>query len=332
MAECEERMILGEDLRRWNADPVAQRAAQTAIDGFRADWARGPVHQSFAASIANLPCKTAAALVAAMRALFHDDAWIGAFVDRIAGVLRNDPCFLPPFPALKSEVHSGLLAYEDDHVQIALGISHAHRLAAKKNGGAGGSINFNGKVTVLKFVRAGRATLSFWEAPRVRDDFRAADAGTCRRTGARRIDDGEILVVDGRSQSYVIEHATANLFVLQAVIKADQAALGTEYDAATGAYLGCAAAEDADSRIQMIATLLRKLGHADAFAALVPFLAHPRFFVRWHVMRELIGIDPYRALPHLSAMAVDDSHADVRQAARATLDRLDQAMAQRQAA
>jgi hypothetical protein len=325
-------MIFSEELARWNTDPAAQRATRIAIDGFRADWAHGPVHRSFAAAMADLPSRTAAAIVAAIRVQFRDDRWIDALVGPIADAMRRDPCFLPPFPALKSDVHTGLLVYEDDLVQIAVGVSQAHRLAAKKSGGSGGSVNLSGKVTVLKFVRAGGATLSFWEAPRLGEDFHAGQAGTCRRTATRRIGDGETLVVDGRSQSYVIEHAEANLLVLQAVIKADQAAVSAEYDAATGAWLGCGATEDTDSRIQMIATLLRKLGHADAFAAILPFLDHPRFFVRWHVMRELIGIDARLALPHLAAMATGDPHVDVRQAARATLDQLERAMAPRQAA
>ena len=38
-------------------------------------------------------------------------------------------------------------------------------------------------------------------------DFTAADAGRCVRTGERRLADGDILVIDGRRQSFVIEHA-----------------------------------------------------------------------------------------------------------------------------
>jgi len=44
--------------------------------------------------------------------------------------------------------------------------------------------------------------------------------------------------------------------------------------------------------------------------------------VRWHVMRELLGIDAHAAFPHLKRMAAHDPHQDVRRAARAVLDGL----------
>lgn len=325
-------MIVTDELDAWVRDRARQRETQAAIDTFAAAWRDGPIHQHFEALIALLPAKTAASLTRASLDLFASDAWVDVLVDRIASAMRADPWFLPPFAALKSEVHGGLLVYEDDHVQIAAGVSEATQLAAKKSAGAGGSINFNGQVTVLKFVRAGGATVSFWEAPRIGEDFAAPRAGTCRQTGRRRIADGESLVIDGRAQSYVIEHATSNLLVLQAAIKADQAPLAAEYDAASGAYIGCSATDDAESRLQMIATLVRKLGHREAFAAIAPLADHPRFFVRWHAMRELLGIDALAALPRLRAMAAKDPHEDVRKTARAALDQIEQRLAKKEAA
>ena len=92
------------------------------------------------------------------------------------------------------------------------------------------------------------------------------------------------------------------------------------------------AADDSDSRIQMIATLVRKLGHEDAVAALVPVLDHPSFFVRWHVMRELLGLDAAAALPQLKRMAARDPHPEARRAARTVLDRLESAPSEKREA
>jgi HEAT repeat protein len=72
----------------------------------------------------------------------------------------------------------------------------------------------------------------------------------------------------------------------------------------------------------MITTLVRKLGSHSAFEAVAPFLDHQDFFVRWHVMKELLGIDAAAALPHLKRMTVRDPHPEVRRAARLVLDRL----------
>lgn len=316
-------MIVGKELRAWLQDRDRRHETKQAVDLFRADWPGQPVHRLFGAAMAALRDPRAADVVATIRNLFADDAWVDVLVASIAAAMRGEPFFLPPFTTIKSEVHNGLLVYEDAHVQIAAGVSQAAQLAAKKIGKNGGSVNFNGQVTILKLIRAGGATLSFWEAPPITGAFSAANPGTCRRVGERKVADGEVLVIDGRSQSYVIEHAAANLLALQAAIKTDQAALSVEYDAVTGAYLGCSAVDDSDSRIQMMATLLRKLGGGDAaFAAIAPFLDHPRFFVRWHAMRELLGIDARAAQPRLAAMAVRDPHPEVRTAAQATLDRL----------
>lgn len=327
-------MIVGKELEAWIGDRARQDATRQTIESFRTDWPRQPVHQLFGAAMSALRDPDAADVVATIRSLFADDAWVDVLVASLAAALRDESYFLPPFPTIKSAVHSGLLVYEDAHVQIAAGVSQAMQFAAKKNGkSSGGSVNFNGQITVLKLVRAGGATFSFWEAPPITDEFSASSAGRCRRAAERAVRDGEILVIDGRSQSYVIEHAATNLLVLQAAIRTDQAPLSVEYDAISGVYLGCSATDDADSRVQMIATLLRKLGGGEAaFAAIAAYLDHPRFFVRWHAMRELLGIDARAAQPRLAVMAARDPHPEVRAAARAALDRLPATAAAREAA
>jgi HEAT repeats len=319
-------MIVGPDLEAWLADRPRQRRTQAAIDDFAKDWRSGPVHRRFDDALVKIPDQSAEAIAEAMRELFADHGWVDGLIDSLAAACARDPFFDPPFRAISSDVHNGLLVFEDPRVSIAVGVSTAARLAAKKSGRRGPtSVGFTGQLTVLKFVHAGDAALSLWEAPPVTADFAAASAGTCVRTGERRLADGDILTIDGRCQTYVIEAARANLFVLQASIALDQAPLSVEYDSASLAFVGCSATDDGASRIQMIATLLRKLDCGAAFDALVPFLDHPDFFVRWHVMRELLGLDASAALPHLRRMAETDPHPDPRRTARIVLDRFDEA-------
>lgn len=319
-------MIVGKELEAWLADRPRQRRTQAAIDDFARAWRQGPVQQGFDAALAGLADPGAEAIAAAMRALFADDGWVDALIGALAAAMREDPFFDPPFRAINSDVHSGLLVFEDPRVSVAAGVSGAAQLAAKKSGPRGPtSVGFTGQLTVLKFVHAGAATLSLWEAPPVTADFAAGSAGTCVRTGERRLADGDILTVDGRRQTYVIEQARTNLFVLQASIAQDQAPLSVEYDSASHAFVGCSATGDGASRIQMIATLLRKLDCGAAFDALVPFLDHPDFFVRWHVMRELLGLDASAALPHLRRMAEADPHPDPRRTAQIVLERFGKA-------
>jgi hypothetical protein len=325
-------MTVEREIQDWLANRDRQRRTVRAIDDYAREWARGPVHQRFDEALAALPEQSAEAVADAVRALFADDGWVDALIDGLALQLRCDPFFEPPFRTINSDIHSGLLVFEDERVSIAAGVTRAAQLAAKKNAGRGAtSIGFTGQLTVFKFIKAGGASISFWEAPRITAGFTAAAAGRCRRTGERALADGEILVVDGRRQSFVIERACSNLVLLQGAITLDQAPLSVEYDSASRGYIGCSAGGDSASRIQIIATLLRKLDCEAAFPAIAAFVDHPDFFVRWHVMKELLGLDAGAALPHLKRMAARDPHPDTRRAARSVLDRLETAASRKAA-
>jgi hypothetical protein len=325
-------MTLAQELQDWLADREHQANTQSRIDGFAREWNRGGVQLGFSRAMADLSEQSAEAVAEAARALFSNDQWVDSLIGSLAAPMRTDPFFDPPFRAMNSDIHSGLILFEDEHMSVAAGVTHVVDLAAKKTAKRGAtSVGFSGRVSVLKFVRAGGARISLWEAPPITADFTASDAGRCVRTGDRQLADGDILTVDGRFQSYVVEQARANLLVLQAEITRDAAPLSVEYDSAAFTYVGCSATRDGASRIQMIATLLRKLGCDAAFPALTGFVDHPDFFVRWHVMRDLLGIDAQAALPHLKRMAARDPHKDVRRAARSVLDRM-QAPTSRKAA
>ena len=313
-------MIFEDALRDWIFDPGRHRQSERDIGGFARRWNAGPVNRRIAAAMAAVSEPTAERVADSVRQLFDDHLWVGSLIDLLAEAMRRDPFFVPPFRHINSDVHQGLVVYEDELVSIAVGVSGAAQLAAKKSAPRGPtSIGFSGQVGILKFVKAGGARLSFWEAPRIDWGFSGADAGACARLSEREMVDGEILVVDGRHQSFVIEQARSNLVILQATVKPDQAPLSVEYDSASHEYVGCSAADDSASRIQMIATLLRKLDCSAAFPAIASFLDNPNFFVRWHVMRELLGLDAVAAFPLLQRMAELDPHAENRRAAASVL-------------
>lgn len=315
-----------DELQSWLDDPARQLLARRAGDDFARAWDGGPVQQRFDRAMAALPEASAEAVAETMRTLFAEPGWIGALIDRLGERLRADPFFEPPFRAINSDLHAGLILFEDPRVTVAAGVSHAVELAARKTARRGAtSVGFTGRVTVFKFMRAAGARISLWQAPRIGADFTAAAAGRCARIGERRLEDGDILVIDGRRESFVIEHARGNLLFLQAEISLDQAPVSVEYDSRTFSYVGCSATGDSASRIQMIATLLRKLGGDGAFEPVAAFLDHPDFFVRWHVMRELLGMDAAAAFPHLRRMAAADPHPETRRTARQLLDRLEAA-------
>jgi len=311
-------------LAEWLTSKPAQRRTQQRIDHCGKSWSCDEVHQRFDAAMAALPSESAEAIAEAVAALLADESWLDTLIDTLAAELAGDPFFEPPFPALHTEVHQGLVVYQDPRVAIAAGATGIGQLAARKTAKRGAtSVSFTGRLTVLRFLKAGDASISLWKAPPLGPEFSAASAGPCARTGERRISDGDLLVIDGRRQSYVVEHAKSSLLILQAEIMLDQAPVKVEFDSETGQYIGCSANDDGSSRIQMLTTLLRKLDAPQAFAAIADFLGHGDFFVRWHAMRELLGIDLEAALPHLRTMAARDPHAEPRRAARALLDRIE---------
>jgi hypothetical protein len=186
-----------------------------------------------------------------------------------------------------------------------------------RNGPA--SITLSGQRTIFKFIRAGGAILSFWEAPPVTGRFTADSSGRCRLVERRRIEDGETVALDGRRRSFVIDHADSDIVYLKAATLAGAAPLSVEYDSDSLTFVAASSTDEAASRVQMMVSLLRIMDRTDAVPLLRRVLTHRHFYVRWHAMREFLALDAGLALPSLRAMAESDPHPDVRAAAASAL-------------
>ena len=233
---------------------------------------------------------------------------------------RADPFFRPPFYPLSGEIHTGLLLFNNPLLSIALGVTGVDQLAAKKLAHGGkGSIAFSGLTTKFRYLDAGGATLSFWEADPLGDNFVASQAGMARFVGQRRLEDGEEILIDGRRESFVIEHARADMVYFQVVVRAGGAPVTAEYDRESLQFVGASSTDEASSRIQMMVSLLRAMDREDALPLLEKELESPRFYTRWHVMREMLALDAEAALPALKRMAAGDPHPEVRGIAAQTL-------------
>jgi HEAT repeat protein len=135
----------------------------------------------------------------------------------------------------------------------------------------------------------------------------------------RRIADGELLQLDGRRETFVIDHASSDLVYLQAVTSAGRAPLTVEYDSDTFGFVGASSTDEVSSRTQMMLALLRTMDRQDAVPLMIGLLGDKNFYARWQAMRELLALDAEAALPHLQAMAAADPHPEIRAAAAATL-------------
>lgn len=313
-------MIPGAELAHWLADRDAQQRSRDLVDASAERFSLHPLMTQLERELVELADRSPEALIDAARRFMDRTGEIDEIMRELIASSRTDPFFRPPFHPLSSEVHNSLLLYHHPDLSISLGVTGLEMLASKKTGRRGpASINFTGYLTLLRFLKAGGATISFWEAPPIADAFQASQAGHCRLVDRRVMADGEEILVDGRHQSFVIEHASHDILFFQAVARAGYAPVGVEYDSDSLAFLGATSTDEASSRLQIMVSLLRALEREDAFPIFEEALGSPQFYTRWHVMREMLALDADAALPSLRRMAKHDPHPDIRAAARQTL-------------
>lgn len=312
-------MIVGEDLAAWLGDERRQQASAERIQALRARWQEHPALIALGRAVATAGGKAASLIEAA--AAFFDS--VGEADDLMRAMIRaaaEDPFVRPPFRVVATDTNSGLLLFDSPEMMVSLSIVRVEPLAARKTVASGPtSIIFSGQWSALRMIRSGGATFSFWEAPPVGEGFAAETAGRCRLAGRRRIVDGETILLDGCFQSFVIDHAAADMIFLQASISAEGGPLTVEYDSRSHEFVAASSADESGSRMEMMASLLRLLDAREAIPVIAEIIAQSRFNTRWHLMRELLAWDPEAALPHLRAMAAADPHLEVRAAAAETL-------------
>lgn len=313
-------MKAGEALAAWLADPEAHWRSYAGVDGCARKWSRHPLMTETERALATLEERTPEAVLGIARAFMDRTDDIDALMGELLQSSAGDPFFRPPFQPMSSDIHNAFLLYHHPDLSIALGATGVDMLAAKKAGSRGAtSIGFTGVTTLFRYLRSGGATLSFWEAPPITALFDSSSAGTARLVERRAIRDGEEIVIDGRHQSFIIEHATSDMIFLQALVRVDAAPVAAEYDSRTLSFIGASSTDETSSRVQMMVSLLRTMDREDAVPLIVAALDSPHFYARWHIMRELLALDADAALPHLRRMAAADPHPEVRAAAAQTL-------------
>jgi hypothetical protein len=314
-------MIANPALAAWLADRGAHNRSIGRIEDFARHWGRQPLMTEIERQLAALPKRTTAAVVEVARNFIGKDAEFALMMEALIASSAGDPFFRPPFAPVSSEIQTGLLLFHGADLSISLGTIGVDLLAAKKSGTREAtSINFSGVTALYRYLKAGGATISFWEAPPITDDFVASRAGKCRLVGRRRIEDGEEILVDGRYEGFVIEHAASDMVYFSALIRPGAAPLAAEYDSKSLSFIGASSTDEVSSRVQMMVSVLRTMERDDALPLIEESLSSPNFYTRWHIMRELLAMDADAALPALRRMAAGDPHPEVRAAAQQTLE------------
>lgn len=313
-------MIASEQLASWLGDRDRQVRSHADVQSFVESWSGSPLMGELHRDLEAMADPTPDQVLVAARTFLDRAGDLDALMQALIARAKADPFFIPPMHPLTSEIHNGLLLFHHKHLSIGMGVTGVDMLAAKKSKRRGpASIGFTGVWNLFRYVKAGGATVSFWETDRIGPDFSAASAGELRLTGRRRIADGEEIVIDGSYQSFIVDHAISDMLYMQAMVRAGAAPLTAEYDSDSRAFIGATSTDEASSRVQMMATLLREMGREDAVPVLRESLKSPHFYTRWHIMRELLALDAEAVLPDLKRMAAEDPHPEVRAAAAQTL-------------
>lgn len=314
-------MIAGERLAAWLQDRNAHRDSAVAVEAVAQRLRELPCLARLQEEVGGAGLAGPEGALALAERFIMTPGAVGEILAVLTEAAKGDPYFRPHFGLASSEVHTGLLLFDQPALNITLAVMKADAIAAKRAERRGGaSLIFTGRRTLFHFIRGGRATLSFWEAPRIEAGFTADASGRCRFVERRRIEDGETVEIDGRRLSFVVEEAEHDLVFVRAETMLGAAPLAVEYDSGTLRFTGASSTDETSSRTQMMLALLRMMDRQDAVPVFEEMLQSQHFYARWQTMREFLALDAAAALPHLRAMAAGDPHPEVRQAAQHTLN------------
>ena len=314
-------MFVTKELRGWFTDPAAIADTAARIEAVARDGdstALGRMSDEFDTA----EVRSAEVVLDLARRFMADETAVKDCLAAAVTAAREDCFFRPPLRALENDVRWGLVLFRRQSLAIQLAVMSAEHLAIKRASRTGpSSIIFSGQRSIFRFLEAGGATLSFWEAPEVESEFTAGAAGRCRLIERRRIADGEIVEIDGRRNSFIVDHAPRDLVYLEASTPLGAGPLSREFDSESHALVGAGSTDDASSRTQMMLSLLRILDRRDAVPLFIEAAQGEHFYARWQAMRELLALDADAALPELRRMAALDPHPEIRAAAGDTLAR-----------
>ena len=308
------------EMRRWLGDTAAQAATFGAIEETMRRLQSLPFMTRLRSELDDTPGDDAEAALAAVARALGEGERLEEALACLVEAAAADPFVRPALRSIHGEVNTGIVLFEHRRVTLVLACVPAEALAAKRARRAGpASIVFTGQQSLYKILRSGGATFSFWEAPPISAEFSAPQSGTCRLAERRPVRDGELLRLDGRCRTFVVDHAARDIVYLHATTASGAAPLAVEYDDRTMRFAGASSTDEAGSRAQLMLSLLRTMERSDALPVFLDMLRHRHFYARWQAMRELLALDAGAALPHLRDMAERDVHPEVRAAAAATL-------------
>ncbi|NYT41369.1 hypothetical protein HZY97_11415 [Sphingomonas sp. R-74633] len=279
-------------------------------------WRGGAAYRGLETAFADCPADDPAPAMARAARLLGNDDWAGTLLDPLLRALSADPLFEPPLKVTRDAMRIGAVLFDCPAISITACRTSA---AVMRRLHVPASITFSGRLAVTRYVRAGGAVLRRWQTDPAGPDFRSDGAPPCRETPALRLADGDVHATDGHREAQLLGEAACDVVTLVATIRAGAAPLMREHAIDDGRLLRVASGDERASRTEMLLAFLRVAGRADTSERFEEATRDPIFYLRWAAMREWLGLDARTALPRLEAMAAEDPHSEIRDAATCTL-------------
>lgn len=280
-------MQLRPELQALRVDDTPQRHAQAALRDVHEHWRMaGPglraedelMRFAKGANLDDLP------LLSALFAPEDDSAaqFIGDLVARLLGSLAAEPLSQMPLRYSTDRTHSSLLIARHGTTTLALQAIDGAGLAGKP---APVSAAFPPTDT-LERVLAGTA-----DAIRVRMVAQRSD-GADLAYAPIVLRPGSIQHRIGTTEAQLLQQVPAQLVTLKLQRRTSTSAVTREYRLSDGALVHQAAGSPRDSRLELSAALLGRMGRTDA-APLLAAMAeeHGSTALRWQALRECLALD-----------------------------------------
>jgi len=300
-------------LQALRSDDAPQRRAQgglyAELDAWRADAGIAGLESE----LAKLARGAALETLPGLSALFSPDdpsaaALADGFVARFCAAVGRDPLGQVPLRHQLDDVTAAVMLARAGDAALLLCAVDGAALARQS---APLSVSFAPSQTFER-VLAGSARITRVSRSAIVELVQAGESLTPGMVSHR----------DGAREALVLRSVTGTLVTLKLHLRAKAGAVTCEYRLADGALLHQAAANPRDSRLELAAALLGRMGRRDAAPMLAAMAEEAGGAgLRWQALRECLGLDTAAGFAALCAIAArpDDPLAAPAGALRAQL-------------
>ncbi|KQN25436.1 hypothetical protein ASE86_04135 [Sphingomonas sp. Leaf33] len=258
---------------------------------------------------------------------------VATILDVERGAFAASSTYSSKFQGYSTGAQSAMaLARARNFISLVVAIDpHMLRLAKRRIDGDTRSVSFAGTPNSVRVLK-GTLTARVWTLSPITDSDDLAAIDRAATPGQPiELQAGDVCrMTSFQTLEYLPSPGPVLMLISQ--MSDGEAPMSVVCDADTGRIRSTQAIGQAPSRLQMLSTLLRMSGRTDAWDAIRDLLSHELHFVRWHAMRELVALDPGRALPDLLRLMETDPQPSVRRCARRTLDLVNAHLAETRAA